>query len=125
MFARTALLIALVLGGTACFGGDFNPLEEDPEEAGITIEVTACEHNADIGNITATFELTSEEEYSTVLVNGEATDESGVVIATSSTSLINVQPGRTYRDSMVLSTPAAPPEGEVSCDVTLDFANPL
>jgi hypothetical protein len=125
MFARTVMLVVVVIAGTACFGGDFNPLEEDPEEAGITIDVIACEHNADIGTITATFELSSTEEYSTVLVNGEATDESGVVIATSSTSVINVRPGRTYRESMVLSTPATPPEGDVACEVTLDFANPL
>jgi hypothetical protein len=99
-----------------------NPLVEDPEAAGITIELVGCEHNQAIGTVDVEFEVTSdEEEYSTVLVNGEVRDESGAVLGTSSTNVTNVQPGRAFPGNMVVFA-STPPEGAVECEVTFDVA---
>jgi hypothetical protein len=75
------LLTVAVLLLTACFGGDPNPIEEDPGEAGVTIDVVGCERDEVTGNVMLTFELTSENEYQSVLVNGEVRDASGTVLA--------------------------------------------
>jgi hypothetical protein len=99
-----------------------NPLVEDPDAAGITIEVVGCEPNQAIATVDITFEVTSEdEEYSTVLVNGEVRDESGAVLGTNSTSVTDVRPGRATPGNMVVFF-STPPEGGVECEVTLDVA---
>jgi hypothetical protein len=100
----------------------FNPLEGDQEEAGVEITVVACARDETSGVATATFELTSEKEYDTILVQGELSDSTGVVIATSSTSVVGVRPGRTYRQDIVFGSPSEP-EGELSCAVHFDFAS--
>jgi hypothetical protein len=116
------LVVVAALALTAC-GDLFNPLETDPGDAGIKLQVTACEYDQTTTVATATYELTSEKEYNTILLNGELSDASGVVIATTAGSLSGVQPGKTYRDEMVFGL-SSEPEGQVSCDVTFDFANP-
>ena len=102
----------------------FDPLETVPENAEVDISVVGCELDPDTGIITITFELTSDEEYRTVLLNGEASDGSDVVIATGSATVTNVRPGQTYRQDIVLASSSTPPQGEITCDVTLDFAQP-
>lgn len=108
---------------TACFGdlSDVNPVERDAGEAGIRIEVVGCELDETTGNVTATVEVTSEREYSTILVNLELVDAQGTVVATTSTSASNVQPGETYRLEMPLS-----PAGELGegfrCEADLSLA---
>jgi hypothetical protein len=118
---RSKLLTVAALLLTACLEGDPNPIEEDPGEAGVTIDVVGCERDEVTGNVMLTFELTSEQEYQSVLVNGEVRDATGTVLATSSASLLEVRPGQTYRGDMVLS-PAGEVEGELTCDAQLDFA---
>jgi hypothetical protein len=110
-----------LLGLASCFGGDLNPIEDDPAEAGVSIEVVACELDPAIGNVNLEFELTSENEYQTVLVNGRVMDETGTVLDTSSASLLEVRPGQTYRGEMVL-TPVGDVQGELACEAELDFA---
>jgi hypothetical protein len=117
--SRLALLALLVL--PACFGGDLNPIEEDQGDAGVSIEVVGCQRDQVTGNVTLTFELTSENEYQSVLVNGTVKDETGTVLDTSTASLVEVKPGQTYRGEMILA-PAGDVEGELSCEAGLDFA---
>ena len=108
---------------TACFGdlSDVNPVERDAGEAGIQIEVVGCELDETTGNVTATVEVTSEREYSTILVNFELVDAQGTVVANTSTSASNVQPVETYRLEMPLS-----PAGELgeafTCEADLSLA---
>ncbi len=49
------------------------------------------------GNVTLTFELTSENEYRSVLVNGRIKDDTGTFLDTGTASLVEVKPGQTYR----------------------------
>ena len=115
-----AVVSTLALGACA---DAFNPLETNPEDAGINLTVTGCTYDQTTTLATATFELTSaEKEYDTILVNGELSDASGVVIATTSTSVSGVEPGKTYREDMVFSL-TTPPDGEIACDVSFEFAN--
>lgn len=116
-------LLALVasLALPACFGGDPNPIEDDPGQAGVAIEVVGCELDSASGNVMLTFELTSEREYQSVLVNGRVTDDTGTVLDTSTASLLDVRPGQAYRGDMVL-VPAGTVEGELTCEAELDFA---
>jgi hypothetical protein len=115
----TALVAVLLL--PACFGGDLNPIEEDPEDAGVTTEVVGCQHDPVSGNVTLTFELTSESEYQSVLVNGTVKDDTGTVLDTGTASLVEVRPGQTYRGEMIL-IPAGDFQGELTCEAGLDFA---
>jgi hypothetical protein len=102
------LAAVALLGLASCFGGDLNPIEDDPADARVSIEVVACDLDSVSGNVNLGFELTSDREYQTVLVNGRVTDGTGTVLDTSSASLLEVQPGETYRGEMVLV-----PVGEV------------
>lgn len=115
-----AVVCALTLGACA---DAFNPLETDQGEAGIDLQVTGCEYDTTSTVAKAIFELTSEKEYNTILVNGELSDESGVVIATTSTSVTGVEPGKTYREELVFGGLSSEPEGELTCDVSFDFAS--
>jgi hypothetical protein len=123
----SALRILVVITGivsTACFGdglGDLNPVERDAGEAGIRIEVVGCELDEAIGNVTSTVEVTSEKEYSTVLVDFELVDAQGTVVASSSTSASNVRPGETYRLEMPLSPAGELGEG-FTCEADLSLA---
>ncbi len=116
---KLALLLLTLTALSACTDA-FSPLETDQESAGVRIEVTACEADATSGVVTATYELTSEQEYTSILLNGEVTDESGVVVATTAGSLSGVQAGRTYRDDLVFGSLEA--EGEITCNVTFEHA---
>jgi hypothetical protein len=120
MRAPLVLVGTLLLGGCDAF--DFNPLETDQREAGIELEVVGCERDDTSGVARAVVELTSEREYQTVLLQAELSDESGVVIATTSSSVVGVNPGRTYRKELVFGG-IPEPEGAISCDVTFDFAS--
>jgi hypothetical protein len=123
----SALRILVVITGivsTACFGdglGDLNPVERDAGEAGIRIEVVGCELDEAIGNVTSTVEVTSEKEYSTVLVDFDLVDAQGTVVASSSTSASNVRPGETYRLEMPLSPAGELGEG-FTCEADLSLA---
>lgn len=110
----------LVLALAAC--ADFNPLETDQGDAGIDLQVVGCEYDTTTTVATATFELTSEQEYATILVNGELSDDSDAVIATTSTAVTGVDPGKTYREEMVFGV-TSEPQGEIRCDVSFEFAN--
>jgi hypothetical protein len=118
--SRLAALLAVVLL-PGCFGGDLNPIEEDPGDAGVTIDVVGCQRDAVSGNVTLTFELTSESEYQSVLVNGTVKDDTGTVLDTGTASLVEVKPGQTYRGEMILA-PAGDIQGELTCEAGLDFA---
>jgi hypothetical protein len=120
---RLLLAVAAALTLAAC-GDLFNPLETDPNEAGIDLRVVGCEYDTTSTVAKAIFELSSaEKEYATILVNGELSDESGVVIATSSTSVNGVEPGKTYRKELVFGGLSSEPQGELVCDVSFDFAS--
>jgi hypothetical protein len=117
--SRLAALVLLVL--PACFGGDLNPIEEDPGDAGVRIDVVGCQRDEVSGNVTLTFELTSEKGYQSVLVNGTVKDDTGTILDTGTASLVEVKPGQTYRGEMILA-PAGDVEGERACEGGLDFA---
>ena len=118
------LLVLMALGSTSCFGdgfGDISPVERDAGEAGIRIDVTGCELDETTGNVTATVEVTSEKEYDAVLVDFELVDAAGTVVASTSTSATNVQPGETYRLEMPLSPAGELGEG-FTCEADLNLA---
>jgi hypothetical protein len=117
---RGSLQIAALVLLPAC-SGNLNPVESDERQAGIRIEVVGCDLDPGTGNVTMTFEVRSERPYDVVLVNGQVKDASGTVIGSSSGSVLNVAPGETYRQEMVLSAAGAP-EGEVTCQAALDLA---
>jgi hypothetical protein len=119
-------ILAVIVGivSTACFGdglGDLNPVERDAGEAGVRIEVVGCELDETIGNVTSTVEVTSEKEYSTVLVDFKLVDSQGTVVASSSTSASSVRPGETYRLEMPLSPAGELGEG-FTCEADLNLA---
>ena len=119
-------ILAVIIGivSTACFGdglGDLNPVERDAGEAGVRIEVVACELDETTGNVMSTVEVTSEKEYSTVLVDFKLVDSQGTVVASSSTSASNVRPGETYRLEMPLSPAGELGEG-FTCEADLNLA---
>jgi hypothetical protein len=119
-------ILAVIVGivSTACFGdglGDLNPVERDAGEAGVRIEVVGCELDETTGNVTSTVEVTSEKEYSTVLVDFKLVDSQGTVVASSSTSASNVSPGQTYRLEMPLSPAGELGEG-FTCEADLNLA---
>ena len=118
------VLVLAALVSTACFGdelGDLNPVERDAGEAGINIEVMGCQLDETTGNVTATVEVTSEQEYETILVDFELVDAQGTVVATTSTSATNVQPGETYRLEMPLAPAGELGEG-FTCEADLNLA---
>jgi hypothetical protein len=119
---RAAVLIAVAgfVVLPAC-AGNFDPVETDQQQAGIQIEVVGCELDRGTGNVTMTFEVRSEKEYDVVLVEGRLKDDSGTVVGSSSGSVMNVVPGERYREDMVL-TAAGEPEGQLTCEATLDLA---
>lgn len=119
---KALALLPLVVLLVGCADA-FNPLETDAGEAGIDLEVVGCEYDPTTTVATATFEIRSDKEYSTILVNGELSDDSGAVIATTSNSVSGVEPGKTYRKEMVFGL-TSEPEGQIRCDVSFDFANP-
>ena len=121
--ARLLRLVALTVAALVLAGCSslFNPLEGDAEEAGVDLEVVGCEFDATTKVAKAIVEVTSEKDYSTILLNGELTDASGIVIATTSGSLTGVNAGKTYRHELVFGLQGEP-EGEVACDVTMEFA---
>jgi hypothetical protein len=113
----SVVAVALSLG-TAC---DLNPLERG-EEAEVAVRTTKCQLDRQTLLVRATYEATSEKEYQSVLFRGEVIQTDGTVIATGSGSITSMRPGRTYRQTMVMSTLSEPPEGDIECEVTLDFA---
>jgi hypothetical protein len=115
------LAFAVVLSTAACRE---RLLEQIPSGGkNITINVTACDLDRATGLATATFELTSREEYSSVLLNAQLSDESGIVIGIGTGAVNGVEPGTTYRDDILFSV-SGEPEGEVSCNVGVELANP-
>ena len=118
------LVVITGIVSTACFGdglGDLNPVERDAGEAGIRIEVVGCELDETTGNVTSTVEVTSEREYSTVLVDFKLVDAQGTVVASTSTSATGVRPGETYRLEMPLSPAGELGEG-FTCEADLNLA---
>ncbi len=121
--AARALTMAVALATAGCFGGDIdlNPVERDAGEAGIRIEVVGCEFDETTGNVTETVEVTSDKEYTTVLIDFKLVDAQGVVVASSSTSASNVQPGETYRLELPL-TPSGDLGTGFTCEADLSLA---
>jgi len=122
--AARALTMAVALATAGCIGGDvgdLNPVERDAGEAGIRIEVVGCELDETTGNVTEAVEVTSDKEYTTVLVDFKLVDAQGVVVATSSTSASNVNPGETYRLELPL-TPAGELGQGFTCEADLSLA---
>jgi hypothetical protein len=122
--APRILVVITGIVSTACFGdglGDLNPVERDAGEAGIRIEVVGCELDETTGNVTSTVEVTSEREYSTVLVDFKLVDAQGTVVASTSTSATGVRPGETYRLEMPLSPADELGEG-FTCEADLNLA---
>jgi hypothetical protein len=115
------LWIALTLPACGLFGPTIEQIPSGGEN--ITVNVTACEFDPTTGLATASFELISEEEYSSVLLNGELSEESGIVVGTGTGAVNGVEPDTTYRDDIVFSL-SGEPEGDVSCNVTVELANP-
>ena len=111
---RSVVSVAVLTAAPACLD-DLTPIERDAGEAGVTIEVVGCELDDVTGNVTETIELTSEREYVTVVVDFKLKDAEGTIVATTSTSASNVQPGETYRLSMPLS-----PSGELGLGFTCE-----
>ena len=121
---KKALLVLVVLLLPAC-SDLFNPLEDDPEEAGITINVVECEVD-ESGVPRATAEVTSEQAHDNVLLRGELIGDDGVVLQQTSTSLQGVKPGRTYRTRLTFgSISKEDAEGKLDCVVELDFATDI
>lgn len=119
---RKALLVLVVLLLPGCFDA-LNPLEEDPEAAGITVEVVACDVDDVSGVATATAEVTSEQPHDSVLLRGELIGEDGTVLQQSATSVQNIEPGRAYRARITFGSLSKQDQRqELSCDVQLDFA---
>jgi hypothetical protein len=119
---RVALAVGALLIVTGC-GGERILEQIPPGGEDITVNVLSCNFDATTGLASAGFELTSEQEYRTVLLRGELSDESGIVIGTGTGSATDLKPGTPYRDEMVFSL-SSEPEGEVSCNVAVDLANP-
>lgn len=120
LLLRSLVLLAAVVLTPACFD-DVIPIERDAGEAGVALEVVGCELDEVSGNVTATVEMTSEREYSSVLVDFELKDAQGTIVGSTSTSATSVQPGETYRLEMPLS-----PSGELgpgfTCEADLNLA---
>lgn len=98
-------------------------VERLPTGGDVTVNVVACDLDPATGLATATFELTAEEEYSSLLLHGELSDQSDVVFGTGTGSVTGVQPGKTYRDD-IRFTLTGEPQGQVTCDVRVELANP-
>ncbi|HEX2030030.1 MAG TPA: hypothetical protein VHL78_01325 [Actinomycetota bacterium] len=119
MRARHVVLGALAVLAVACSA--FDPLERDAREAGIRIKVERCEQDEVSEVVSATFTVRSEEDYDVVLVNGRLKDATGLVVATSSTSVSNVRPDEPVQGVMSLS-PQGSYERPLDCEITLEFA---
>jgi hypothetical protein len=115
------LAVGAILGTTAC--GERILEQIPPGGEDISVNVLSCGFDATTGLATATFELTSEQEYGSVLLRGELSDQSGIIIGTGTGSATGLEPGVPYRDEMVFSL-SSEPEGDVTCDVSIDLANP-
>ncbi|HWC32939.1 MAG TPA: hypothetical protein VG709_07405 [Actinomycetota bacterium] len=119
---RKSPLMLVVLLLPACFDA-FNPLEDDPEEAGVSVEVVACDVDETSGVATATAEVTSTEPHDSVLLRGELIGEDGTVLHQSATSVQNIEPGRTYRARITFGALSRQDRRQdLECDVQLDFA---
>jgi hypothetical protein len=112
-------LVAAAVTLAACSA--FNPLERDPEDAGVSIKVERCEQDEVSEVVSATFTVRSEEDYDVVLVDGKLKDATGLVVATSSTSVSNVKANEPTQGTMSLS-PQGEYEKPVDCEITLNFA---
>ena len=110
-------VVAVAVGGCSAF----DPLERDPEEAGVRIAVERCEQDEVSEVVSATFTVRSEEDYDVVLVNGKLKDATGLVVATSSTSVSNVRANEPTQGVMSLS-PQGSYEKPLDCEITLEFA---
>ena len=120
---RARLLVPVALVAVAAAGCQlFDPLERDPEDAGITITVDRCEQDETTEIVNASFTVTSEEaDYDVVLVDGKLKDATGTVVASSSTSVSNVEAGERHQGNMVLS-PSGSYETPLECEIELNFA---
>lgn len=117
----SALAFVAVLSSAACRE---RLLEQLPSGGkNITINVTTCDFDRATGLATASFELTSREEYSSVLLNAQLSDESGIVIGIGTGAVNGVQPGTTYRDDILFSV-TGEAQGDVSCNIAVELANP-
>ena len=95
----------------------------DADEAGVTLNVTRCGVNQS-GVAEAIVQIRSDdEEWGTVLFNVSMVNAENVVIGTGSTSVRNVEPGRTYEARVVISFPSQEPPPNPKCEVDLDFAS--
>lgn len=115
-FMFLAVFAALAAGCSA-----FDPLERDAQEAGIGINVERCEQDEVSEVVSATFTVRTEEDYDVVLVNGRLKDASGLVVATSSTSVSNVRANEPTQGVMSLS-PQGSYQKPLDCEITLEFA---
>ncbi|MGH2673935.1 MAG: FxLYD domain-containing protein [Actinomycetota bacterium] len=117
------LAVVAAVAPAGCMGdaADLNPVERDAGEAGVHIEVVGCELDETTGNVTETVEVTSDREYTTILVAFRLVDAQGTIAANTSTSATDVRPGETYRLEMPLS-----PAGELgqgfTCEADLELA---
>lgn len=116
---RLALLAVVAVAVAGCSA--FDPLERDPQEAGVRIRVERCEQDEVSEVVSATFTVRSEEDYDVVLVNGKLKDATGLVVATSSTSVSNVRANEPTQGVMSLS-PQGSYEKPLDCEITLEFA---
>ncbi len=116
---RFALLAVVVAAAAGCSA--FDPLERDPEQAGVRINVERCEQDEVSEVVSTTFTVRSEEDYDVVLVDGKLKDATGLVVATSSTSVSNVTANEPTQGVMSLS-PQGDYEKPLDCEITLNFA---
>lgn len=117
---RKSLLVLAVLLLPGCFDA-LNPLERDPEEAGVTITVDKCEQDRTSEVVTATYTVTSENDYDNILLEGKLKDATGTVVGTSAGSVQNVRAGEPVQTVMSLS-PQGSYEKPLDCEITLNFA---
>ena len=117
---RKSLLVLVVLLLPGCFDA-LNPLERDADEAGVTIRVDKCEQDRTSEVVTATYTVTSEQDYDNVLLDGKLKDATGTVVASTSGSVQNVKAGEPVQNVMSLS-PQGSYEKPLDCEITLNFA---
>ncbi len=68
-------------------------------------------------------QITSEEEYGTVLVNADLLDEDGTVVSQGSSSVNGVEPGKRYNLRIVYGTVGADLPKKPTCEARLEFAS--
>jgi hypothetical protein len=116
-----ATVVALSLAG--CSPSAEQLPATDPEAAGITIEVTSCEFDPVTTLVRMTFELTSTQDRGSVLLRGKVLDASGAVLGEAPAAVQSVGRGRVSTGEVAVPLDRDP-DGQISCRVDLDVANP-